>query len=259
MKSILRVFTSITGGLFGCIGSITPVSVSAAWMTEDHSDDPPYFYIINDSGDALAFGCFDPGEPGYDVRFEGVRFFVELYSESLAWVSGPVKVEHPRSSLGSFQWHPNDENDPNGLVFLFQNDDHLLSAVETIGDWLSLEVEGIGYRFQTRGIEQQSLDLLMRCRLFESKLVDDPYRTPAAASESTPTPNQSKYGDTPLHAAIRDGDDALARSLIATMALADLCTKNALGQTPYDLATIFDLIDIQSILIQLEASHQCRR
>ncbi|WP_025771146.1 hypothetical protein [Thioalkalivibrio sp. HK1] len=253
MKSILKVFTSITLVLLiGCIGSTTPVSVHAEWITESHSDDPPYFYIENYRGDALAFGCFDPGEPG-----DGVRFFVELYSDSLAWVSEPVNVEHPSSSLGFSRWHPNDENDPNGLVLLFQNDDHLLSAVEVIGDWLSLEVEGTSYLFHTRGIEQQSLDLLVRCRLFESQFVDDPYRTPEASNESAP--NQSEYGDTPLHAAIRDGDDARARSLIATMTRADLCTKNALEQTPYDLATIFDLTNIQLILMQLEAAYQCRR
>ncbi|MBF2761066.1 MAG: ankyrin repeat domain-containing protein [Ectothiorhodospiraceae bacterium AqS1] len=258
MKSISKAFAVSAIALAGCIGWLVPVSAgAAAWISEDRLGEPPYFYVRNPRGDALAFGCFESGEPGDDARSKGVRFFVELHSESLAWVSGSIEVENPWGSSGFSRWYPDDEHDPSGLVFLFRNDDHLLSAVGSIDDWLSLGVEGVEYRFPVRGIEQQAIDLLVRCRLFESESVDGPYRAPAASS-SEGASNRSEYGDTPLHAAIRGGDEAGARSLIATMSRADLCTKNDLEQTPFDLATIFDFTDIQLILMQLDASYRCR-
>lgn len=55
-----------------------------------------------------------------------------------------------------------------------------------------------------------------------------------------PTKTTGQYGDNPLHTAVRSGNIKALRSLAATSGQNELCAKNSMGHTPYDLANIID-------------------
>lgn len=94
---------------------------------------------------------------------------------------------------------------------------------------------------------QRGYELIAACQAYYAETSDQPAATPVAG----------QHGDTPLHAAIRRGDEADARRILASATPATLCARNGLNQTPAQLARIIDLSEIVWLLSTLDATHGC--